>query len=225
MGKARQRKAIPRYRKRASRSGRLVQQPALLSASPVLSTVDNLNGAPHRLVGEARIQRMLVIGLCAAFSLIGLLLIVQGGARIREARQVEGWATTQGVVETADVYSGGGSQGEQWRPRVRYSYMVNSRLIYSTSITLGKPLLEDTQAQALSRLERYPVGSSVTVHYDPAEITQSVLETDTPASAYANLLFGCALALMGPALLTMFRRSAAERRHWPIGSDPAVSSS
>lgn len=203
------------------RSPRPAQPAALLAAPPGTLDMDALTEAPQRLVGEARVQGMLVIGLCAAFSLIGLLMMMQGGARIREARQVEGWVTTQGVIETSDVYAAPGSQGEQWRAFVRYSYAVNGRLIYSTRIATGKPRLENGREQVLAWLTRYPVGSSVTVHYDPEQITQSVLETDTPVSAYVNLLFGCALALMGPALLVLFRRSAAERSQWPGRANPA----
>lgn len=213
---------IRRGRRRGARPG-LVQRPALLAAPPGALNMDALAEAPHRLVGEARIQGVLVIGLCAAFSLIGLLMMMQGGARIREARQVEAWVATQGVVENSDVYPVNGPQGDQWRPHVYYSYAVNGRLIHSARIGVGKPVMTDSREEALAWIERFPVGSSVTVHYDPAQITQSVLETDTPGSAYANLLFGCALASMGPALLAWFRRSAAQRAKWPAQADPAIS--
>lgn len=197
---------------------------ALLSAPPTEPAldIDALTEAPQRLLGEARVQGMLVVGLCAAFSLIGLLMMMQGGARIREARQVEGWRTAQGVVEASDVYAAPGSQGEQWRPHVSYSYAVDGRLIHSTRIAMNKPRPEDSRDKVLVWLSQYPVGGSVVVHYDPRDITQSVLETATPVSSYVNLLFGCILALMGPALLLLFRRAPPDRKQWRGSADPAV---
>jgi len=212
----------PGRRKSPLRSVRLAQQAALLAAPPRGWPANAFADAPQRLVGEARTQGVLVITFCAAFSLIGLLMMMQGGERIREVRQTEAWRTAQGVVEASDVYVMAGSQGEQWRPHVTYSYAVSGRLIVSTRMSMSKPRLEETREQALAYLARYPVGGSVTVRYNPEDITQSVLDTDTPASAYVNLLFGCALALIGPTLLASFRRTPGLRAHWPVRTDPAV---
>jgi len=221
MEKVRQGRTIGRLGLRRAPARRLVERAALLAAPPPPTLDHTLTEASQRLVGEARNQGMLVIGLCAAFSLIGLLMMMQGGARIGEARQAEGWTTTQGVIEISDVYAAPGAEGGQWRPFVSYSYAVNGRPIYSTRIALGKPRLESSREAVLAYLTRYPVGSRVTVHYDPTQITQSVLETGTPVSAVVNLLFGCVLALMGPTLLAMFRRSAADRSRWMEQADPA----
>jgi len=212
----------PGRRKSPLRSARLAQQAALLAPPPRARPVNAFADAPQRLVGEARMQGVLVITFCAAFSLIGLLLMMQGGERIREVRQTEAWHTVQGVVEASDVYVMAGSQGEQWRPHVTYSYAVSGRLIVSTRMSVSKPRVEATREQALAYLARYPVGSSITVRYNPTDITQSVLDTDTPASAYVNLLFGCALALVGPTLLAWFRRPRSVPPHWPARTDPAV---
>ncbi len=226
MDKVSPRRNARRSRRRVPRKPQETARAALLAAPPPdpALDLDALTEAPRRLVGEARVQGMLVVGLCAAFSLIGLLMMMQGSARIREARQVEGWHTASGLVETSDVYAAPGSQGEQWRPHVSYSYAVGGRLIHSTRIAMSKPRPEDRREKVLAWLSRYPVGGSVTVHYDPRDITQSVLETATPVSAYVNLLFGCVLALMGPALLALFRRAPPERRRWAAHPDPAVPS-
>ncbi len=224
MEKVNQRRNGGRGRRRMPRRPQEPRPAALLSAPPPEPAldIDALTEAPQRLVGEVRVQGMLVVGLCAAFSLIGLLMMMQGGARIREARQVEGWLTAQGVVEASEVYAAPGSQGEQWRPHVSYSYAVGGRLIHSTRIAMNKPRPEDSRDKVLIWLSRYPVGGSVVVYYDPRDITQSVLETSTPVSSYVNLLFGCVLALMGPALLMLFRRAPRDRRQWRARADPAV---
>jgi len=224
MDKVSPRRNARRSRRQVPRRPQETRRAALLAAPPPEPALDieALADAPRRLVGEARVQGMLVVGLCAAFSLIGLLMMMQGGARIREARQVEGWLTAPGVIEASDVYAAPGSQGEQWRPHISYSYAVGGRLIHSTRIAMSKPRPEDSRETVLAWLSRYPAGGSVTVHYDPVDITQSVLETATPVSAYVNLLFGCVLALMGPGLLALFRRTPPERKHWAARADPAV---
>lgn len=210
MDKARQRRmARSGARKRGLRSARPQPRMAALPppSHPAVMDTGILAGAPQRLLGEVRIQGMLVMTFCAAFSLIGLMMMMQGGERIREARQVEGWRMVSGVIESSDLLPVPGSQGSQWRPRVTYSYAVDGRMVVSTRLSLGTARFDATRERAFAYLEPYPVGRIVTVYYNPDEITQSVLETATPASAYFNLLSGCALALIGPALLVMFRRS------------------
>lgn len=212
MYKSRQRRmARSGGRKHGLRSARLQPQmpaPPQLPPHPAAMDAGIPVDAPQRLLGEVRIQGMLVMTFCAAFSLIGLMMMMQGGERIREARQVEDWRMVSGVIESSDVLPVPGSEGAQWRPRVTYSYAVGGRMVVSSRLSLGKTRFDDTRERAFAYLERYPLGRTVTVYYDPDEITQSVLETATPASAYFNLLSGCALALIGPGLLVLFRRSA-----------------
>jgi hypothetical protein len=157
-----------------------------------------------QLLGEQRTQDFLVITFCAAFSLIGWLMIVQGADQVHRARQAAQWPSTRGTVESVEVYAVEGSQGAHWRPQVTYSYAVRGRLITATRLSLGKARFFEDAQRAQAYAGRYPARSAVTVFYNPAEVTESVLEIDTPRSVYVNLAFGVVLACLGPLLLVLF---------------------
>jgi hypothetical protein len=172
--------------------------------------------ASPQLLGEERTQDFLVVTFCAAFSLIGWLMIVQGAGQIHRARQAAQWPSTRGTVESAEVYAVDGSQGAQWRPQVTYSYAVHGQLVTATRVSLGKARFFQDAQRAQAYAARYPARSEVTVFYNPAEVTESVLEIDTPRSVHANVAFGVTLACLGPILLALFgfpryreRRAAA----------------
>lgn len=170
-------------------------------------------GPSHELLGEQRIQDVLVITFCAAFSLIGWLMMAQGADQIRTARAVASWPTAEGVIEAVDVYPVEGSQGQRWRAHVTYSYAVGGRIVTASRVSLGRAPMETTQSAAESHLIQYPPGSAVTVYFNPRELTESVLDVGTPSNAYLNLAFGIALALLGPGLLVLFG-------FWPQGGAP-----
>jgi hypothetical protein len=157
-----------------------------------------------QLLGEQRTQDFLVVTFCAAFSLIGWLMIVQGADQIHRARQAAQWPSTRGTVESAEVYAVEGSQGAHWRPQLTYSYAVHGQLVTATRVSLGKARFFQDSQRAQAYAARYPARSEVTVFYNPAEVTESVLEIDTPRSVHANVAFGVALACLGPMLLALF---------------------
>jgi hypothetical protein len=166
---------------------------------------ENWFGQPsHKLLGEQRIQDFLVITFCAAFSLIGWLMVVQGADQIRSTRAVMQWPAVEGVIEATEVYPVEGPQGARWRPHVTYSYAVGARVITATRLSLGKAPLEAQRANAERYLAQYRPGSAVTVFFNPRELTESVLDVSTPPSVYVNVAFGVILALLGPALLVLF---------------------
>jgi hypothetical protein len=157
-----------------------------------------------QLLGEQRTQDFMVVTFCAAFSLIGWLMIVQGADQVHRARQAAQWPSTRGTVESAEVYAVGGSEGAQWRPQVTYSYAVQGRLITTTRVSLGKARFFEDAQHAQAYAARYPARGKVTVFYNPVEVTESVLEIDTPPSVHAHLAFGVTLACLGPMLLALF---------------------
>ena len=162
------------------------------------------NSSSPSLLGEEKTQDVLLIGLCTAFSLIGWLMIAQGGEQIHSARATAKWPTTVGTIASVDMQEVDGSEGARWRPQVIYYYSVNGRVIASTRLTHGQaPHIGDEQA-ARAFLSRYPPQASVTVHYNPAEVTDSVLEPGTPRGAHLNLALGLVLAAIGPILLLLF---------------------
>lgn len=166
------------------------------------------------LLGEEKTQDALVIALFGAFSLIGWLMLTQGYEQLRQAHAIERWPTTAGTILAVDVQAVDGGEGARWRPQVTYAYAVNGRVITATRITPGKaPNIKD-EIQARDYVGRYLPQTPVTVHYNPAEITESVLQPATPRSAHLNLALGAALACLGPILFMFIGMPASRRRGW-----------
>ena len=157
-----------------------------------------------QLLGEQRTQDFLVVTFCAAFSLIGWLMIVQGAEQMHRARQVAQWPSTRGTIESVDVHAVDGSQGAHWRPQITYTYAVHGKVITATRLSMGKAPAFENARQAQAYAARYPSRGAVAVFYNPDEVTESVLETDATRSVYVNVAFGVVLACLGPLLLVFF---------------------
>jgi hypothetical protein len=113
-----------------------------------------------------------------------------------------------------DVQAVDSGEGARWRPQVTYSYSVGNRVITATRITQGKAPNVNNEAKARDYVRNYLPQGSVTVHYNPAQITESVLEPTTPRSAYLNLFLGACLASLGLALFMLIAMPASRRRGW-----------
>jgi hypothetical protein len=80
---------------------------------------------------------------------------------------------------------------------VDYSFEVGGKPLRGSKISPGSTMSFDL-GTAQDIVNRYQAGTAVTVHYDPADPTQAVLET---SSRSANLLMlACSSALVGDAL-------------------------
>ena len=205
--------AVPAGSEAVAKVETVVPLPSVSVPAPVAdaAAAGGFAQSSRELLGEQRTQDFLVITFCAAFSLIGWLMIAQGVEQIRLTRSVMEWPTTQGIVESAEVYPTEGSQGARWRPHVIYSYAVGGRVVTATRLSLGKAPMESQEVAAERFLTRYRPGSTVTVYFNPRELTESVVDVTLPMSVYVNMAFGAVLALVGPGLLVLFG-------FWPRGA-------
>jgi hypothetical protein len=80
-----------------------------------------------------------------------------------------------------------------YEPAVEYNYAVGGQTYTSRRIAYGANSFGRDQAQKM--IERYPVGSVVTAHYDPANPTEAVLETQAAGSTLFLVLGSVFLAL------------------------------
>jgi hypothetical protein len=183
------------------------------NAHSLARLVDRWESSPD-LLGEEKTQDALVIAFFGAFSLIGWLMVVQGCEQLRQAHATERWPTAEGTVMAVDVQAVGSGEGARWRPQVIYAYSVGDRVITATRIAQGNAPNINDEARARAYVRNYMPQANVTVHYNPAQITESVLEPATPRSAYLNLLLGAFLASLGLVLFMLFAVPASRRRGW-----------
>ncbi|WP_167594366.1 DUF3592 domain-containing protein [Corallococcus coralloides] len=105
--------------------------------------------------------------------------------------------TVQGRVLEMAVEMGY-SKSRYWRVKARYAYEVDGQSYVGETLSNETPrelLLWNPQpSPALTRyVERYPVGSTVTVRYNPKEPRRSLLEVNPDAARGPALAAGIAL--------------------------------
>lgn len=108
-------------------------------------------------------------------------LVVQLGRRAHRAaivrRAAAAWSQTAGTVLSTTIQIRRLGQGRSEVPVVIYAYQVDGRPYQSFRVRAG----DDTggirvNGDASRTLERYPVGSNVTVYYDPDDPANAALE-------------------------------------------------
>lgn len=99
----------------------------------------------------------------------------QQSSAYRQAAQ--NWTTTTGTVLTSTVQSYYTGRSHSVRPVVIYQYSVNGMSYQSQTIKAGEQFLNIRVAgDAYKTTSRYPVSSTVTVYYNPANPSESALE-------------------------------------------------
>jgi hypothetical protein len=97
----------------------------------------------------------------------------QQGKALREAAQA--WRSTTGTVLMSSVQTGR-HRGSDY-PVVVYQYEVHGRRYQSQIIKAGEQFLNIRIAgQAQETVNRYPIGMTVTVYYNPDNPVESALE-------------------------------------------------
>lgn len=143
-----------------------------------------------------------LIGFCGSFALlIAGVIVVAVVVKLREIRRAKRWPSTAGRVIASRVQSRRKQPGDAGydfhdtevtnEPFVEYEYAVGGRTYSCSRVTIG----DMTSASELGTiLGRYPVGTAVTVYYDPADPSKAVLERDLPKGTLWAI--GCVLALV-----------------------------
>jgi hypothetical protein len=104
----------------------------------------------------------------------GVCLVVFGGyLRILSLRS-RGWPVTSGVITDSHWRTPvAGGREEKVRADIRYRYTVGGQIYRGDVISYGEMLF----ASDADRLQRYPQGATVEVHYDPQDPGLAVLES------------------------------------------------
>lgn len=143
--------------------------------------------------------------------LFGLIFLVIGAALLlaainqrKKAKAAQAWPTTAGVVLTSGLheYQHYDSEDEHmdvnYEPQVIYQYSALGKSYQGNHISIGNISYDYGTASRI--IAEYPQGSAVTVHYDPADPSSSVLETRA-AGGILSFILGFVFLLIGLAVL------------------------
>lgn len=123
-----------------------------------------------------------------------------GFASSFDARDMQKWPCVTGTVSTSRVeeyYDPSGDDGNRtkYRPNISYDFLVGDREYRGYRVDAA-PKGAGWRSHAESMVERYPVGKQVTVHYDPANPRECILEAATaPAWAAGITVVGVLIVL------------------------------
>lgn len=156
-----------------------------------------------------------VVSVIAVFiGVAGLFILGFGLWRLARGARTRGWHTVPGTVLTSNTIARrvqrlrSEDESEEapemqtlYLPEVKYSYCVAGREYTGDHVRLFELQISNQEA-ARSVAARYPQGASVTVHYNPADPSQAVLEPGSGASAWMILAaaFGCFFVSAGLGL-------------------------
>lgn len=125
----------------------------------------------------------LIIALClgGVFGGLGIGLLLFGNNQRKRGGVSQNWPAVMGTVLSANLsqQSRRNSQGYHdvtYAPVVEYTYEVNGNSYRSDKINSGWTVSYDLST-AQNKINQYQPGASVTVHYNPANPADAVLET------------------------------------------------
>lgn len=145
------------------------------------------------------LQTLTAIG--ALMIVIGLVAGLFGFLDSRKAQRAAEWPSVPGTITESDIYTAE-IRGRGVRladaVRIRYSYFVDGALFFNDRVNVESLVIEANTELGQRLLREYQQGMTVPIFYDPADPASSVLEVETPATAYSAAM---RLFIMGAIVL------------------------
>lgn len=135
------------------------------------------------------------------FAVIGYFVAFHFGKSILDnAKASEKWPAVDGVIEQSEVVTSRGDDGDtMYAAEVLYKYTVDGREYQSDNVYFGGDYRSSSSSGAYEVVNRYPVGDTVKVHYDPDKPENAVLEPGVTWMSY--LVYGIGLVFFIVGLL------------------------
>lgn len=169
-------------------------QPLLLGV--ILLAVFGLVGLFLGVLWRERPFRIsaLIMALGVLFFILGALLVSSQVAELRQYAGLRQWTSVEGSIVSSRVI---GDRAR--RPLIVYEYTAGgARYVDSTSLdppNFGGRNAKREAAEAVAN--EYPTGKAVTIHFNPANPSESRLKITPPWSVYGKAGFGALLFGLG----------------------------
>lgn len=145
---------------------------------------------PPPVFTKSRITLILSVLLLVA----GGLLVNSTATRFESYSIMSHWPATTGIITISEVV------GERaFRPNVVFTYEVDG-VVHLDSTDLNMPSFggrNNRREAADTMAAMYPVGSAVTIHYNPENPSEAKMKVSPTWSVYGQLSFGITLILGG----------------------------
>ena len=170
---------------------------------------DRSESKPDKKLAEGRTQRHALLLIWAIIGTIGVLFILYGQYKLRQARASAAWTVVAGKIITSDVTAHTDEEGTTYSAQIEYVYTAKGTEHRSNVVVIG-----GHEYGAHGVVARYPLGAKVSVAYDPAKPSRAVLEPGV--ESYWSQKWGISILLGALFMATLFnfilRRAMNEER-------------
>lgn len=138
---------------------------------------------------------------------LGIFLMVMGMLSLQQGKEARSWKVVAGRItrstleeKRVDTSYGDGLRRSEvgYQPQIEYQYRVGDETLTGKRLSLVEK--QYTQKAGQKVLEKYPIGVTVQVHYDPENPQEAVIATGTVLSSFIFMLGGLALVAVGIAI-------------------------
>ena len=134
---------------------------------------------------EGRQQRHALLFIWSVVGTIGILIVLYGEYKLKQARASVEWPTVPGRIVKSEVDSHTDDEGQtSYSSDIEYVYTVEGIEYQSDVVVLG-----GHEYNVHRTVGRYPVGLAVEVSYDPGKPRRAVLEPGVESRASQTLGF------------------------------------
>jgi hypothetical protein len=150
-------------------------------------------------------ESQFAIVIPAVFVVIGIGLIWFAYHNRKLAKASLAWPSVTGRIIRSQV-----SQSENFDQEnrlkvtyladVAYEYVVGDQTMQGDRVQFGGRISGGSSKPAQKVVDRYPVGSEITVYYDPVRPNQCTLERTTAGSLIVLYIIGFAFVILAPII-------------------------
>lgn len=163
--------------------------------------------------------RLLLGFLGAVFFLVGGGLILWIGLpTLNSAKASKAWPTVEGIVIESTVLTKR-SNGPTYKAVVVYDYEVEGEEYSSDRIWFGGEVSTSNRGQMRNIVKEYTEGEATTVHYDPENPKEAVLQPGAFFTSYFMIIFGSVFAVPG-AIMAMVAAFVMKTKPAARAEDP-----
>lgn len=133
-------------------------------------------------------QTIIGIGIGIVFMVVGGILIPTGYKELKNAQESLKWSITDGIIISSEIIENQ-NRSTTYEANVRYKYIIGEKSYLSEQVSFGQDSSNDLE-HARSIVRRYETGEKISVHFNPANPSQSVLEPGVSWGSYTLLING-----------------------------------
>ena len=152
--------------------------------------------------------------ICAALLIWDAVQLAKSSAAAEEGAASERWPTASGIVTKSEIgtlATGGRDDRIEYSPSVAYTFRVGT-IEHVGHRVLFTAFDRKTHDEAAAIIARYPVGTTVVVHYDPDDPDDAVLEPGAPTTNWRRKVTGVALVALAFAAAAIVIMIVGARR-------------